>query len=1118
MKARRSKNKLTLGFNLALVFLLAAGLFSGLQTTRAASPAQETQPQANVIYRGVSTAVKFDISPPLREIAPRQPNGETPQAPRDLPTGLEGALGPQDVDPLVQGSVGAGEIPLPIVSFNGPPNISGVSPPDPVGDVGPNHYVAMSNLSFQIFDKAGNSVYGPALNNTLWAGFGGDCQTDNAGDPIVVYDQLADRWMLTQFTSSGPTYFNCVALSTTGDPTGSYYRWAFSTGSNFPDYPKYGVWPDAYYNSSREFAGGSTFAGIGAYAYNRDQMLVGNPAPQVISFLATPGATPYNVGDGLLPTDLDGSTLPPAGSPNYFVGSMDNGGPYGAPQDALTIWKFHVDFTTPALSTFTLANTLPIAPYDTIPAFCSGRSCIPQPGTTNKVDSLAYRQRPMWRLAYRNFGAHEALVTNQSVEASSTMSGIRWWEIRDPNGTPVVYQEGTYAPGLSDGVHRWMGSIAMDSAGNMALGYSASNATSTFPSSWYTGRLFNDPLGTLPQGEASIINGTGSQTGSQRWGDYTSMNIDPVDDCTFWYVNEWIPVTSSVGWQLRIGSFKFPTCGGFSVNPSSLDIFLLQGQTGNLDLNLFNGSLDTVDFTIQETPSAAWLSEIPASGSVPVGGTEVVDVAFDASVVGAGVYNTVLDVLNNSPAGTLSVPVQMTVVQMGVEMSPPQAKNGDPGTTLTYNLTVSNTSTIAESFDVAVTGNAWATTLPATLGPLAPGFSTSLLVDVVIPAGATPGDSDIATVSVTSQLDPAASQSRTLTSTANTVYGADLTPPTDAATANPGEMVTYTLSLTNTGNTSDSFDLILSGNTWATSSPTSLGPLAPGASDSLQVVVEVPASVLGGEVDTVTVTAASQGDPTATDSSVLDTTASTLYGVQAAPPSQAKTGALGSTITYTIDLTNTGNLTDTIDVAVSGNAWTTTAPAQVLLGPGGSDVVSVAVEIPALAINGSNDSTTLTFTSQGDPSLKAQVDLLTTAVIPAEVELEKTVSAVSAVVGSQLEYTLTVLNSSASVNATDVVLTDTLPAGVTLVSTNNSSCNLVANQVVCDLGVLLAGHSALVQITVTADAPGSVVNQAQVSAFNDITPENNNASATTEVISQLKLYLPLVVKQFGETR
>ncbi|MCA9869645.1 MAG: hypothetical protein KC487_04600, partial [Anaerolineae bacterium] len=318
------------------------------------------------------------------------------------------------------------------------------------------------------------------------------------------------------------------------------------------------------------------------------------------------GATPYNVGMGLLPADIDGPTLPPGGSPEYYMGSMDDGGGLGAPQDALTLWKFTADFNTPANSSFVLANTIPIAPYDTIPAFCSGRSCVPQPGTANKLDSLAYRQRPMFRLAYRNYGSHESLVTNQTVEASTTMSGIRWWEVRSPNSSPVLYQDSTYAPGLQDGIHRWMGSIAMDGAGNMALGYSASDGTSTYPSSWYTGRLASDPLNTMPQGEGSIIDGTGSQTGSQRWGDYTAMTVDPVDDCTFWYVNEWVPTTSSVGWQLRIGAFKFDECGGaggdpnINVNPLNMAATQPTNTSTQQQLNVANTGGGTLDWTIDE--------------------------------------------------------------------------------------------------------------------------------------------------------------------------------------------------------------------------------------------------------------------------------------------------------------------------------------------------------------------------------------------------------------------------------------------------------------------------------------------------------------------------------------
>ncbi len=527
---------------------------------------QRTQDTPHGIYRGVTTAVRFDISPPLRTLqgTPARESREREEF-EERSSGLEGPLGPQDIDQIVQTALGdsPNAMPTPSVSFDSTISCGGCQPPDPVGDVGPNHYVAMGNLQFQIFNKSGVSLMGPTNTNALWAGFGGNCQTANSGDPVVIYDQFDDRWILTQFTATSAPFLNCVAISTTPDPTGTYFRYAFqtgTTGANFPDYPKYGMWGDALYFSTREFLGsGGPFQGVGAYAVNRAQLVAGNPAAQVIQFLATPASAGgmFNVGDGLLPTDVDGAALPPAGAPNYFLGTMDQGATYGAPQDAITLWKFHVDFATPGNSTFTLANTIPIANFDTQPAFCSGRSCVPQPATSNKVDHLGYRQRPTHRAAYRNFGSHESIVTNQSVEASTTMSGIRWWEIRSPNSSPTIFQEGTYAPGVTDGIHRWMGSIAMDANGNMALGYSASDATTTRPSVSYTGRLVGDPLGTMPQGEASIIDGTGSQTSGQRWGDYSSMNIDSTDDCTFWYVNEYVPTTS---WRMRIGAFKFPTC------------------------------------------------------------------------------------------------------------------------------------------------------------------------------------------------------------------------------------------------------------------------------------------------------------------------------------------------------------------------------------------------------------------------------------------------------------------------------------------------------------------------------------------------------------------------------
>ena len=563
-------------------------------------------PAIQGIYRGVTPAVKFDISPPLRDMGIILAGGGEIAENEDreiIPFNIHFA---PEWDPVVQATTGNApgkEIPGPLVSFNGQPNVNFVTPPDPNAAVGPNHVVAMVNLTFQIFDKSGNSLFGPANNNTLWAGFGGACQTSNSGDPVVLYDRAADRYLLSQFTATSAPYMECIAISTTNDPTGSYYRYAFSTGNNFPDYPKAGVWPDAFYFSTREFANGVTFVGVGAYALNRAQALAGNPNPQLISFLVPPIGAGANVGDGLLPSDMDGSTPPPAGSPNFFVGSQDNNGPYGAAFDALNLYRFHADFANPGNSTFTLGSTIPVAPFNSILAMCNGgRACIPQPGTSTKIDHQGYRQRPLFRLAYRNFGDHESLVTNQSVSAGNgpngEVSGIRWWEVRNPNGSPSIFQEGTYAPGLTDGIHRWMGSAAMDGQGNMALGYSASNGSNpaVFPSVWYTGRLAGDPLGTLPQGEGSIINGTGSLTSTaSRWGDYTSLTIDPTDDQTFWYCNEWVPTTSSTGWVVRIGSFKLAT-GGSGANLVSAASRLTHGNAGTFDVNMpLNGTSGVED-------------------------------------------------------------------------------------------------------------------------------------------------------------------------------------------------------------------------------------------------------------------------------------------------------------------------------------------------------------------------------------------------------------------------------------------------------------------------------------------------------------------------------------------
>ncbi|MCW5961993.1 MAG: VCBS repeat-containing protein [Pyrinomonadaceae bacterium] len=505
----------------------------------------------------ITKAAKFDISPPLRTLKPNL----SPKAKKaEDDQGEQGPVGDtrHDPDGALQSSTGEGifsgisSFTGLGVSFDGMGGL-GSTPPDPNGDIGPNHYVQMVNARFQIFNRSGVSVFGPANINTLFAGFGGPCQTENAGDPVVIYDQLADRWLLSQFSDSSGPFFNCVALSTTGDPTGTYYRYAFEAPT-FPDYPKYAVWSDGYYLNTRESGGGV----LGMYALERVEMLVGNPNARVVRF--TVAETGSGGPNGLLNADIDGSVMPPPGSPNYLIGTRDDG--FGAPSDALLLYKYQVDWTNVGNSTLTGPTVLPIAPFDSIfPCTPTSRACIPQPQTTTKIDILSYRRRPTFRLTYRNFGTHESLVTSQSVEGSEGIAGMRWWEVRSPNTTPVVHQEGTYAPGATDSIHRWMGSIAMDKQGNMALGYSVSNATDVFPGIRFTGRLVTDPLGQMAQGEGTIINGGGSQLSSgNRWGDYSSINVDSTDDCTFWYTQQYYATTSTTGYKTRVASFKFPGC------------------------------------------------------------------------------------------------------------------------------------------------------------------------------------------------------------------------------------------------------------------------------------------------------------------------------------------------------------------------------------------------------------------------------------------------------------------------------------------------------------------------------------------------------------------------------
>jgi hypothetical protein len=470
---------------------------------------------------------------------------------------------------VVQREAGGESMPAPTANFEGVNNVNGVLPPDSQGDIGfdpansKKYYVQWVNLSFQIWDVTDPasplSLVGPVAGNTLWSGFGGLCETHNDGDPLTRFDSISKRWVMSQWAINPPNNFHqCVAVSQTADPTGAWYRYDFPISSTvWNDYSKLGVWPDGYYMSFNQFDGvTSLFKGVGVAVFERAKMLSGQAARMI--YIDVGAADPDYF--GMLPSDLDG-TPPPASSPNYFA-EWDDSTTLGDTWDTLRLWAFHTDWSTPANSTFGVGPShLPnimIPTANVNPDMCGGeRACIPQPGTVQKLDAIS--DRLMYRLQYRNFGTHQTLVGNRTVDADgSDRAGVYWFELRNTGAGFAMHQQGVYAP--VDGQNRWVGSAAMDASGNIALGYSVSS-TSIYPSIRYTGRLSGDPLGMLLQGENTLIAGGGSQTSSTaRWGDYSMMAVDPADGCTFWYTQEYMQTTGNANWQTRIGSFRFPGC------------------------------------------------------------------------------------------------------------------------------------------------------------------------------------------------------------------------------------------------------------------------------------------------------------------------------------------------------------------------------------------------------------------------------------------------------------------------------------------------------------------------------------------------------------------------------
>ena len=462
-------------------------------------------------------------------------------------------------------------MPPPLLTFDGINFIeegNGHYVPDTNGDVGPNHYVQSVNESFRVFDKSGNPLTPITTFNSFFAPLGGGTpcgNSQNRGDPFLFYDQIADRWVITDFAFPFPanSFWECIGVSQTSDPAGAYFLYALQVDPANPnrlgDYPKFGLWPDAYYLTMNEFTDFTTFNGVRVYALDRASMIAGGPT-NAVGF--TIGLAGLGDSQSLVPASFRTGNPPPAAEQEFLL-AVDSMFP-GVVLTQVHGWLFHVDFVNPENSTLgvgpdhTPNAEITVAPF--VQAWTAETfNLVPQQGTKDRLDTLGYWL--MTPVVYQNRNGTESLWADQTVMLNypDGPTAIDWYQFDVTGGnfptTPV--QQETWSNG-NDGLWRWLPSIAVDQNGNTAIGYSTSSP-SMFPSIRYAGRLASDPLNDLGQGEAIMTNGTGSQTDTfGRWGDYSMTTIDPADGISFWHTNEYYVTTSSLNWYTRVGKFQFP--------------------------------------------------------------------------------------------------------------------------------------------------------------------------------------------------------------------------------------------------------------------------------------------------------------------------------------------------------------------------------------------------------------------------------------------------------------------------------------------------------------------------------------------------------------------------------
>jgi uncharacterized membrane protein len=895
---------------LMVAAVIAAGVFAGPKLLEAQ---QQNVSGPHVI---VIKDVLHVLSPRLGGVRPIPPaSGVLNQIPLRHPMPLHSALAPSPIDPALQTTSG------PLVATTSGLNFLGIgtgqsgfvmqgAPPDTNGSAGATQYVQWVNLAFGVFSKStGKIVYGPAEGNTLWQSLGGVCASNNSGDPIAQYDKQAQRWVMMQPVFTSP-YALCVAVSTTSDATGSWNLYQFSIPSNyFPDYPKLAVWPDGYYVSYNAFTS-STGGFVSAYAcaLDRANMLAGNAATmQCFSSGGYPS---------LLPSDLDGDSgapgttaAPPSGSPDYFIDFSST--------NSLNLFKFHVNWITPSSSTFTGPTTIPVTSFSEA---CGGGTCVPQSSTTQQLDSLG--DRLMYRFAYRNFGSYESLVVSQSVNTGNGNTGVRWYEIRNPGTSPTIYQQGTFAP---DSNYRWMPSIAEDEKGDIALGYSVSSSA-MFPAISFTGRVPTDTLGTMDT-ENSIIQGTGAQSIS-RWGDYSNMSVDPADDCTFWYTNEFLASSGSFNWSTQIASFTFPGCTtttpdfSLSATPTSQTVTAGSGTSYAVDVTPSNGYTGNVTLSVTTSLPAGMtvgFSSNPVTISSNTAGSSALSVNTTTSTP-SGTYNLTV----SGTDGTLTNTTQVTVVVQPAP-TPDFSLSSSPGS-----ATVTQGNSANYTIAVSPSGG-YSGTVNLTTGALPTGVTATFSPASVTTTGGSVVDSTLTLTTATSA--PTGTYNITVTGTDSTgspthsiqvglaiqqATSSDFTisaTPSIAA-AQPGSSTSYTVSMLGLNNEPFNGTVNLSVSNVPSRTSTSFNPTSLTGSGTSTLTVSPNKRATQGTY-TLTITGTSGSLTHSVNVTfVIGTLTTPDFSLSASPSSQTVTPGTGAN--YTVSMTPSGDYSGTVNLSISG--------------------------------------------------------------------------------------------------------------------------------------------------------------------------------------------------------